>query len=363
MAVPTPPVAALGLPEPATGYITNLDTPLVMLSESDFISLRALVTGVFAVGMTGSGKTSGSLSTFIRAAMLAGAGGIILCATAGEAERYKRYAAETGRAHQLIVVDKTLAHRFNFLTYQLAACRGSVFEAVNVLLEILNAAEGNFDNGGSKGNEQFWQTSTRQLLAMSLAPLWAAYGRITLPELMRFIHSRPTSTVQLDPDGPWLARSFWAQTIALAEIGGEHPMPPEDYEPVWTYWTSESDMLSADQKTPANIVKTLTGKLDPFLMGDLRQLFTTDLTFTPEITFFGGLILLDLSAHEWGNEGIFAQHIIKTMWQKAVQRRERTDTMRPLMCVMDECQYFLAEADKLFISTSRDNRVVNIAAS
>lgn len=361
MAAVTPPIASLGFLQPATGYVTDLDTPLMMLSERDILTLRDFVTGFLSIGGTGSGKTSGSIAAIVRVLLRIGAGGIICCATANEAERYKRICAEEGRAHQLIVVDKTLGERFNFLTYQMAACRGSVFEAVNVLLDILNAAEGRFEGG--KGDEQFWQQATRQLLAMSLSLLWAAYGRITLPELMRLIHDRPTSRAQLDPNGPWLDRSFWAQTIGLAEKGGAHPMVPEDFEPVWNYWTSDSDMLAADQKTPANIVKTLTGKLDPFLMGDLRQLFTTETTFVPEMTFDGGIILLDLSEHEWGKEGLFGQHIVKAMWQKAAQRRERTPTMRPLFCLIDECQYFLAEADKTFISTARDNRIVHILAS
>lgn len=342
------------------GYASDLDTPLLMFSEQDVWTLRDACEGVFITGGVGSGKTSGSGSAIARAYLKAGFGGIVCCATVNEADRWRRYCEETGRTQSLIVMDKRLAHRFNFLDYQMTVGRGSTYEAVNVLLDVLNAAEGRYDSGASRGGDQFWQLSTRQLLAMSLAPLWAAYGRITLPELMRFVHERPTRAEQLNPETGWIDRSFWARTIRLAERGGAHPIPAEDFEPVWNFWTSESDMMAADQRTAANIVKTLTGKLDPFLTGDLRRLFTTDSTFVPELTFHGAVIVLDLSAHEWGREGIFAQHIVKTMWQRAMQRRPKTETMRPAFCAADECQTFLAETDKDFTSMSRECRALNV---
>ena len=343
-----------------SGYVSDLDTPFLMFSEDDVWTLRDACEGVFITGGVGSGKTSGSGAAIAKAYLKAGFGGIVCCATVNEVDRWRRYCAETGRTQSMIVMDRTLAHRFNFLEYQMTVGRGSTYEAVNVLLDILNAAEGRYDSGGGRGDDQFWQTATRQLLAMTLAPLWAAYGRISLAELMRFIHERPTKVSQLDDTGGFNTSSFWAKTFHLAHTGGAHPMGVEDVMTVWNYWTSESDMMAADQKTPANIVKTLTGKLDPFMMGDLRRLFTTDTTFVPEMTFHGAVLILDLSAHEWGREGVFAQHIIKTMWQKAMRRREKTETMRPAFCVADECQTFLAETDKDFVSIARECRALNV---
>ncbi len=345
-------------PAPAApGYVHDLDTPLLMFSEADVWTLRHAAEGVFITGGIGSGKSSGSGALIAKSYLSAGFGGIVCCANVDEADRWRRYAEETGRTQSLVVMDKSLAHRFNFLEYQMAVGRGSTFEAVAVLLDILKAAEGRHE-GGSDGKDAFWEQTLRELLRHSLAPLWAAYGRITLPELMRFVHARPTSKEQLNPNGSWIETSFWAQTVRLAEQGGAFPIDREDFDPVWQYWTGS--MLNADQRTPGNIVQTLTARLDPFLTGDLRRLFTTHSTFLPELTFEGAVIVLDLSAHAWGEEGILAQHIVKVMWQKAMQKRPKTDQARPCFCFADECQYFLAATDQAFASTARACRALNV---
>lgn len=80
----------------------------------------------------------------------------------------------------------------------------------------------------------------------------------------------------------------------------------------------------------------------------------------PELTFEGAVIVLDPSAHEWGQEGVLAQHIIKIMWQKAMQRRPKTPTARPCFLMADECQYFLAQSDQAFQSTARACRALTV---
>src|ERR1700691_3209696 len=200
-----PRLKAMSLPDPSPGYLHDLDAPLLMFSEHDVWSLRDAAEGVFITGGIGSGKSSGSGAMLAKSYLSAGFGGVVCCVTVDEAERWRRYAAETGRSQSLIVVDKTLRHRFNFLDYQMTAGRGSVFEAVRVLIDILNAAEGRMDSGGD-GKDQFWQQTLRELLGKTLAPLWAAYGRITLADLMRFVHQRPVTPDHLDPNGAWLPK-------------------------------------------------------------------------------------------------------------------------------------------------------------
>ena len=352
------PVAApTNLPATTPGYVSDLNTPLLMFSEHDVWTLRDAAEGVFVTGGIGSGKSSGSGSMLAKSYLRSGFGGVVCCANIDEVDRWRRYCAETGRERSLIVVDKSLAHHFNFLEYQMTVGRGSTFEAVAVLLEILKAAAA---DGGGEAKEDFWNKSMRELLSRSLAPLWAAYGRVTLADLMRFIRERPLKVEQLDDEGDFVKTSFWAKTMELAIDGDLHPMDEEDYDQVWGYWTSKSEMMAEDQRTAGNIVKTLTAQLEPFLTGDLRKLFCTHSTFVPELTFEGAVIVLDLSAHDWGQEGIFAQHIVKVMWQKAIQRRPKTPDARPCFLFADECQYFLVPSDQPFASTARACRALTV---
>lgn len=341
---------------PALGYVHDLDTPLLMFSEQDVWTLRDAAEGVFITGGIGAGKSSSSGAALAKAYLRAGFGGIVCCANVDEVDRWRRYCAEAGRSPSLIVMDKTLAHRFNFLEYQMAVGRGSTFEAVQVLLDILNAAEGKHDTG-SGGENQFWDQTLRQILRNTILPVWAAYGRLTLADMMRFMNDRPTTIEQLASD-EWMEGSFFFRTMELAEIGGAHPMEPEDYQAIEHYWTRT--MMQPDQRTPGNILQTVVARLDPFLTGDLRKLFCTHTTLVPELTFEGAVIVLDLSAHAWGQEGVLAQHIVKIMWQKAMQRRPKTDDARPCFLFADECQYFLAPSDQQFQSTARACRALTV---
>ncbi|MGG5812384.1 type IV secretory system conjugative DNA transfer family protein [Falsiroseomonas sp. CW058] len=352
----------------AAGYVRDLDAALLMFSEADVWRLRDACEGTLITGGIGSGKSSGSGAALARAYLRAGFGGVVACANVDEAERWRRYCAEEGRSHSLIVMDKSLTQRFNFLEYQMAVGRGSTFEAVQVLLDILSAAEGRIDTAEG-GKDAFWQQSMRRMLRATLAPLWAARGRVTLAELMRFIQERPKKPEHLNPDlaegeaakraaEAWFDGSFWAETMGLAEHAAAHPMEKEDFEPIYAYWTGE--MIEGDPRTTGNILQTLTARLDPFTSGDLRKLFCTGTTLVPELTFEGAVIVLDLSAHEWGQEGIVAQHIVKTMWQRAMQRRPKTADARPCFLFADECQYFLSPADQAFQSTARACRALTV---
>lgn len=338
------------------GYVHDLDTPLLMFSNRDVWTVRDAAEGVFVTGGIGAGKSSSSGAAIAKAYLRAGFGGIVCCANVDEVDRWRRYCADTGRSQSLIVMDKSLRHRFNFLEYQMAVGRSSTFEAVQVLLDILNAAEGKHDTGAG-GDNQFWEQTLRQILRNAIMPVWAAYGRLTLADLMRFMNERPTLPEQLASDD-WLDSSFFARTMERAEAGGAHPMEPEDYQAIENYWLKT--MMQPDQKTAGNILQTVVARLDPFLTGDLRKLFCTDTSLVPELTFEGAVIVLDLSAHEWGQEGVLAQHIVKIMWQKAMQRRPKTPTARPCFLMADECQYFLAQSDQAFQSTARACRALTV---
>ncbi len=54
------PVANGAMTSDTTGYVSDLDTPLLMFSERDIWTLRDAAEGVLITGGIGSGKSSGS---------------------------------------------------------------------------------------------------------------------------------------------------------------------------------------------------------------------------------------------------------------------------------------------------------------
>src|SRR3569832_555042 len=66
--------------EAAMSYLTDLDSPLLRLSDHDHFTLRAAVAGVHSFGGIVSGKSSGLSKTQARANHRARKGGIVMTA-------------------------------------------------------------------------------------------------------------------------------------------------------------------------------------------------------------------------------------------------------------------------------------------
>ena len=107
---------------------------------------------------------------------------------------------------------------------------------------------------------------------------------------------------------------------------------------------------------------------DCFMRGLLRELFCSELTFGPEDTFNGKIIILNLPVKEFNELGQFAQVLFKFVWQRAVERRippgidraRSQATIRPVFLWADESQFFVNSYDALFQSTARSSRACTV---
>ncbi len=73
-------------------------------------------TGIF--GGIGSGKTTGSGRFLATKFLLNGYGGLVLCAKHDEKDLWVQYCKETGRLHDIIVLEPGGKYHFNFLEYE-----------------------------------------------------------------------------------------------------------------------------------------------------------------------------------------------------------------------------------------------------
>lgn len=340
-------------------YHYKPETPLLQLSKKDVWTLNDAYMGAVIIGGTGSGKTSGSGRALALSYLRSGFGGLVLCAKPDEAALWQSYAKQTGREKSLIVIDGKNGRSFNFLEYEMARidAGSSANNAVSVLLKVLEIMR-SMDGGGGK-EESFWRDSVRILLSNSIDALYSAYGRVSLPELMRFVSSAPHSAEQVQ-DEKWRANSFCLKTLQTASMEPVKPMLPEDFEAVLQYFAGDS-FGSLDNKTRSNIIATLTSMVHDFLKGDLRRLLCTTTTTVPELSHEGAVIVLDLSLKIWERGGILAQQIFKFAWQRAIERRKVTNKTRPCFLWADECQLFLSSYDAEFQSTARSSRVCSVS--
>jgi len=341
-------------------YVSELDTPLLQISAADQFTLRDACQGVHVFGGIGSGKTSGSGQAVAAAYLRAGFGGLVLCAKPEEADLWIRYAKQNGRANSLILFGERGGGGFNFITYELARQgadgTGSVVEC---LMRILEASRLTSPSAG-RGGEPFWEDATRQVLRNTIPILYAATGSVQIPDIIRFVASAPMSHEQLH-NSDWQAQSFMFAALAAARRQPVRPIREDDFEKTASYWRDEFAQL--DPKTRSNISISLSTALDRFNRGRLYQAFCTDTTLVPELTFHGAIIVMDMSALTWNEDGIIAQQLFKFMWQRTVLSRNALAPRhrdRPVFLWADEAQYFVNSFDTDFQSTCRSAKACTV---
>lgn len=341
-------------------YLADLDAPLLQISAQDRFTLRDACQGVHVFGGIGSGKTSGSGQAIAAAYLRASFGGLVLCAKPEEVDTWLRYAKQHGRSNSLILFGERGAGGFNFITYELARQgadgTGSVVECLMRILEAVRLSNPNAGRGG----EPFWEDATRQVLRNTIPILYAATGAVRIPEIIRFVTSAPMSQEQLH-NADWQAQSFMFHALASAKRSPVRPLRDDDFDKTASYWRDEFAQL--DPKTRSNISISLSTALDRFNRGRLYEAFCTKTTLVPELTFHGAIIVMDMSALTWNEDGIIAQQLFKYMWQRAVLSRNALAPKhrdRPVFLWADEAQYFVNSFDTDFQSTCRSARACTV---
>jgi hypothetical protein len=151
------------------------------------------------------------------------------------------------------------------------------------------------------------------------------------------------------------------QTLAAARRNPQRPLSADDFDKTAGYWHDEYSQL--DPKTRSNIAISLSTALDRFNRGRLNRAFCGETTLVPELTFHGAIIVMDMSALTWNEDGIIAQQLFKYMWQRAVLARNALEPRhreRPVFLWADESQYFVNSFDTDYQSACRSSRACTV---
>lgn len=341
-------------------YLSDLDAPLLQLSPTDTFTLRDAFQGVHIFGGIGSGKTSGSGKELAGAYLRAGMGGLVLAAKPDEVDLWLNYAKQNGRSNSVLVFGEREQASFNFIEYELArqgmAGTGSVVEC---LMRVMDAARLANPNAG-RASEAFWEQAVRQMLRNTIPVLYAAWGTVSIAAITRFISSAPRNPQQWQ-NTDFQKASFMCQTLIRAELTPSRQINPSELARIGKYWEEEFGLL--DPKTGSNIAISVSTTLDRFTSGRLHAAFCTDTNILPELTFHGAIIILDMSALTWNEDGIIAQQLFKFMWQRAVLSRNslaQHHRDRPVFLWADESQYFVNAYDTDFQSACRSSKAATV---
>jgi len=322
--------------------------------------LADALTGVCVFGATGSGKTSGPAKHLAYGYLAAGFGGLVLCAKKEERRQWQRWAADTGREKDLIIVDAAGKWRFNFLNWEASrpeASGGLTINIVAIMDEIAGAvatAEGRSENGG--GVNKFWEDALHHLNTNLVSLLVFAGVEVSLPMMRSVVNTAPRSLQQvLDPE--WLEKSDCAKILYGADkitLEASDDIRA-DFEECRNYWLIEYPTLS--EKTRSIITLTFSMLVLPLITRPLRRLFSEDTNVRPEDAFNGKIIIIDLPVQDYRLAGRIANLAWKYCFQVAVLRRspptEPNTFLRPVFLWADEAQNFVSDFDAEYQAVAR----------
>jgi hypothetical protein len=339
-----------------------LDQTILGFSDVDPFTIRDSFEGVQIFGSVGSGKTSGSGRLFARSYLGNGRGGLVLTAKVDETDLWRRYARETGREDDLIIIGPDAKERFNFIEYEANhpdADAGLTDNIVRLFESVSDSASGSVVKG--RADDKFWDNEFRKLLRNAIDLLILARRPVTLENIHMVIMDAPLSPEKTQDD-KWRAESFHCEVLEDAytrEAEGE--MTDEErhtFRMTVQFWTHVFTVQP--EKTRATVLSIFTGMSDLFLRGMLHRIFSTDTTVTPEDSLDGKIIILDLPQKRFHELGVVAQSLFKFCWQRAVERRKIDADTRPVFLWMDESQLFLNRHDVDFLATARSAKIATV---
>jgi hypothetical protein len=326
----------------------------------DAFRLADAQTGVCVFGATGSGKTSGPAKHLAYGYLAAGFGGLVLCAKKEERQQWQQWAAETRRGRDLIIIDGSGNHRFNFLEWEAsrpAEGGGLTINIVAILDEIAGAiARSEGASEGGQGDNKFWDDALHHMNTNLVdLPIFANL-RVSLPLMRSIVISAPQNLEQIDDEK-------WQETSACAAILREadkatlraHEDIRADFEECRNYWLQEYPVLSEKTRSIINLSFSMLAR--PLITRPLRKLFSSDTNVTPEDAFNGKIIIVDLPVQEYRLAGRIANLAWKYCFQVAVLRRtpptKRDSYLRPVFLWADEAQNFVSDFDAEYQAVAR----------
>lgn len=319
------------------------------------------VTGVIAFGGTGSGKTSGPAKHLAHAYLENDFGGLVLCAKPEERRQWQKWAADTGRTADLVIVNAGGQHRFNFLDWEASRSGkggGLTINIVALLDEIAGAmagAAGKAADSGSGDNKFFDDALHHMNTNLVDLPLFAGIP-VSLPLLRAIVNTAPQSLEEANSDkwreGPGECSALLRASDEITATANQDTRA--DFEECRNYWIQEFPNLS--EKTRSIITLSFSMLVRPFITRPLRRLFSTDTTITPEATFNGKIIIIDLPVQEYRLAGRVAALAWKYCFQIAVLRRPEPpprEYHRPVFLWTDEAQNFVSKFDTEWHAVAR----------
>ena len=336
---------------------------LLRFSPKDSWTLDEACLGTLITGATGSGKTTGPFQYVVRSFLRAGFGGLFLCAKIQSFDDCMQLVRAEGREQDVVVFDLPESQEapaplcFNFLTYEAQRYSQGRVIIENVANLLSHASE---IARPSANDDKFFDNAKTQLLLHCLEVTIAATGKVDFGVILEMVQTLPQNLNQVEEGR---LRSLELLDEAERKSGGARA---KDLDMARRYFTWEWPTMA--DRTRSSIAITLSVFLHRFLSFPLRELFTGELTISPDHILKGGIVIVKLNIPDHETVSKFAGVIWKYAVQKAIERRpelakEPIEKVRPIFIAVDEAQFWATKSDQLFQTTARSTRGLTVYAT
>lgn len=319
--------------------------------ENAFTERDLLAGGVGIYGMTGSGKTSSSGRVLAEALVnRPGSGGLIIAAKPGEDRAmWQRIFRDAGRADDLLVFSPEHHLRFNFLDFEMSQGgeTRNITKCITTIGETLRSADTD-----KREAADFWQRETERLIFCAVEVVKIATGRVSAPDLHRFINGAAMHPSQFASE-EWLA-GFHNQCLKAAWNKPKSPIEQHDFDLAKEYFLGEFPNMA--DKTRSSILVGALGLLHQFNVGTVRELVSTTTNIRPDDLFRGRWLLIDMPVSRYGDVGAFVIGGWKYLTQRAVLAREASPDTAPVVLWVDEAQGAITSFDAHFLAQCRSHQ-------
>lgn len=329
-----------------------LANTLLRWSQHDRLTVRDLLNGGIAVfGRSGSGKTSSSGKAIGRSIIAhRNSGGLILAAKPEDVAMWRAIFQGCGRGDDLIVFGSLKSKwRFNFLDY--VCTHGGQTRDITRCIRTIGETLGASDNKGGSENGDFFEKQEERMIYNAVEVVKLATGRITAPDLQKFITTAAFSPPQLASE-EWRS-GFHNQCHKAAFERKKTPIESHDYQLAVDYWLAEFPAMA--DKTRSGIQAGVMGVLHVFNTGIVRELASTTTNVSPDDQFNGKWVLVNLSPAEWGDAGTMINQGWKFLTQRANLRRHTGPDSCINIIWCDEAQQFVNSYDAHYIAQCRSH--------
>lgn len=369
----------------------DFEQPLFVFSSDGnklpFTIRDSVAGGVAVFGATSSGKSSGPGAFLAKKYLAAGYGGCVLTTKNTDKGDWIEYARATNRLDDIIVVEPGGTAFFDFLSYEASRSKASSYTQ-NVAETIKVVLRADKEKTTGNNSDPFWENAIDQVIFFTLELVLLAYGRLSVQQLYDVALSAPQKGQKTEPGQRKSAftqaiekaqRNIDAQTTqfidALPKTDKEKIERPENFEKMVLDGVPDVVRLKAvDQffaetyrnlaeKTRSIVSFSWTGCLFTLMKEPIYSLFCRHTSFTPEDSWDGKIIIINLPVLEYHHAGRMVQGLFKYIWQKAMQRRKPSVDPRPVFLFIDEAQNFLNEHDASFLAVSRSSLIASVFIS